>query len=125
MALQELGKEQFVSIESFKRNGEGVKTPVWIVDQGDVLWAWTNDNSWKVKRIRNNGRARLAPCDSRGNVHGEWVEVKARVIDDRADEQAMRKLLKKKYGFMFNLFAFIGRVRGQAKSRVVLEFSAR
>lgn len=124
MVLDGLGKEQFVLIESFKRNGEGVKTPVWVVGRGDVLWAWTNDNSWKVRRIRHNGRARLAPCDSRGNVLGAWVDVSARVIDDVADELAMRKLLKQKYGWMFSLFAFVGRVRGQASGRVVLEFSA-
>ncbi len=50
-------------------NGTGVVTPVW-----GKLYVWTGADSWKVKRIRNNGRVRLVPSDARGNPEGEWEE---------------------------------------------------
>ena len=41
-------------------------------------------DSGKVKRLRNSSRARIAPCDARGNVKGEWRDATARIVDDAA-----------------------------------------
>jgi uncharacterized protein len=50
-----------------------------------------------VKRIQNNPKVRIVPCDMRGKPKGEWVEVKARILDERGAEVG-HKLLNKKYG---------------------------
>ena len=52
--FQDLADVSYVSIESFRRDGTGVKTPVWITSEDDKHYAWTAADSWKVKRIRNN-----------------------------------------------------------------------
>jgi hypothetical protein len=55
-------KQKYLNIETFRKNGEGVRTPVWFVQDGEVLYARTIANSGKVKRIRNNGQVKIAPC---------------------------------------------------------------
>jgi uncharacterized protein len=64
--------QQYLNLETFRRNGKGVPTPVWFVEAGGKLYVRTIANSGKIKRIRNNEQTRIAPCDSRGNLLGEW-----------------------------------------------------
>ena len=64
MQLAEIGNPTYIVLETFRKSGEGVKTPVWVAAEDGKLYVWTVDNSGKVKRIRNNGRVRLAVSDS-------------------------------------------------------------
>ena len=66
--------QKYLSLETFRKNGEGVRTPIWFAAEKDggaaVLYIYTIADTGKVKRIRNNPRVRIAPCDMRGNVTG-------------------------------------------------------
>ena len=46
--------QQYLNLETFRKNGAAVKTPVWFVQDGDATFVRTLANSGKVKRIRNN-----------------------------------------------------------------------
>lgn len=81
MKLSELGDPKFIALETFRKDGQAVKTPVWTVARDGKLLVWTQGGSWKIRRIRNNGRVRVAQCDMRGNVEGPWVEGIATVSD--------------------------------------------
>jgi hypothetical protein len=72
-----------------------VATPVWVARQGDELVVYTARSSGKVKRLRNNSRVLLAPCDMRGRVTGDVVEGTARLQDDA--ESAI-SLIRREYG---------------------------
>lgn len=122
MTLSTLGAAQYIALETFRKNGVGVITPVWVAGENGSLFVWTDADSWKVKRIRNNGRVRLAPSDARGNPEGAWVEAKASVVDAPGDIKKIEKRLARKYGFMFHVFSFMGRLR-RAK-RVGIEITA-
>lgn len=95
---------KYISLETFKKSGEGVKTPVWfaadpavdISGDGARLYIYTIGNTGKVKRIRNNGRVRIAPCTIKGLPLGEPVDAKAEIVTGEVASQAM-KLLNKKY----------------------------
>ena len=88
--------EKYISIESFKRNGDGVKTPVWFVLHNGIFYVYTEADSWKVKRIRNNPRVRVAVCNVRGTVKGPWLDATASIIE--GDERRMADaLLDRKY----------------------------
>ena len=94
--LASFDREKYISIESFKKNGEGVKTPVWFVLQDGVFYVYTEADSWKVKRIRNNPRVRVAACTVRGTVKGPWLDARASIIE--GDERRMADtLLDRKY----------------------------
>src|SRR6516164_11841717 len=71
-SLQELAAERYVSLVSFRRNGNGVPTPIWVAACDGKLYAVTNGTSVKMKRLKANDRIRLAACDARGKVRGNW-----------------------------------------------------
>lgn len=95
--------QKYLNLESFKKNGQGVKTPVWFaaesfpLDSSEAkLYVYTIGMSGKVKRIRNNPQVKIAPCDMRGNVSGEWVPARAEILSG-AEAQRGMQLLNKKY----------------------------
>ena len=77
MTLKQFEKQQYLNIETFRKNGQGVKTPVWFVQDGEALQVWTQAGSGKAKRIRNNGTVRVAPSTGSGEPTGEWVDARA------------------------------------------------
>jgi hypothetical protein len=109
--MSTLRNGKYISLETFRKNGVGVKTPVWFaVAPDDTFYVYTEDNSGKVKRIRNNPRVRVAPCDIRGNVAGEFVEASARLLKEGEPEyNAANKILNQKYWLkrLFDLASFL------------------
>jgi len=91
----------------FEKKGLGVRTPVWFAasaaispDSSEVilviLYVYTIGNSGKVKRIRNNPRVRIAPCNMRGGLRGDWVDARAEILQGEEAAKGMR-LLNRKY----------------------------
>src|ERR1700756_522499 len=77
--------KKYINLETFRKNGQGVRTPVWFAgepEQGvpEKLYAYSTGDSGKAKRIRNNPRLRVAPCDVRGKLLGEWIDARAEVV---------------------------------------------
>jgi uncharacterized protein len=108
--LEQFGDHKYMSLETFKKNGQGVRTPVWFVLHNDALYVYTEADSWKVRRIRNNPRVRVALCNFRGNIRGEWVDATASLVD--GDERlAADKLLNRKYLLkaIFNVLSRLNR----------------
>lgn len=99
-----LEKSKYLNLETFKKTGEGVRTPIWfaaepaasLASSGAKLYVYTVAGTGKVKRIRNNGRVRIAPCDMRGNVLGEWIDAHAEFVTGQEAAHGMQ-LLNKKY----------------------------
>lgn len=123
MKLTDLNDPQYVALETFKKNGDAVNTPVWVIEENTNLYVWTPADSWKVKRIRNNPRVRLAISDSRGNPTGEWMEAQAKVVDDPAAEPKIRNQLVKKYGLFARLIRVYNALFQRGKTAAVLEIS--
>jgi PPOX class probable F420-dependent enzyme len=96
--------QKYLSLETFKKSGEGVKTPVWfaadpvrdLAGNEAQLYIYTIGNTGKVKRIRNNGRVSIAPCTIKGVPLGEWMNASVEIITGDESARAM-KLLNKKY----------------------------
>ena len=123
MQLVDIGNPTYIVLETFRKSGEGVKTPVWVAAEGGKLYVWTVDNSGKVKRIRNNGRVRLAVSDSRGNPKSDWVEAQARVLAGAADAAKQEARISAKYGLQFKLFTLMSKFRRDATPHVAIEIS--
>jgi uncharacterized protein len=125
MGFGKFRDHKYISLETFKKNGESVKTPVWFAadpasdlsGEGARLYMYTIGNTGKVKRIRNNPRVKIAPCTYKGELLGEWSDAKAEIITGDIASQAM-KLLNKKYfplKQILSFFAFFSR-----RERVVM-----
>lgn len=107
-SLAQFDRQKYLNLETFRKSGVGVKTPVWFVEQDGVLYVRTVADSGKVKRIRNNGQVRIVPCKSRGEALGEWAEARAELVNADKAEQ-VNSLLKRKYGLLKSMFDLMGR----------------
>jgi len=105
--LQQFTKQSYLNLETFRKNGEGVKTPVWFWEDGGVLYVRTIDGSGKVKRARRNPQVRVVPCKVDGTPIGEWVSGEARFLVE-AEAERVNRGLKKKYGLMKTFFDLMG-----------------
>jgi PPOX class probable F420-dependent enzyme len=65
---------EFVLLTTFRKSGVGVPTAMWFANEQGTLYMVTGRTSGKIKRIRNNSRVLLAPCDLIGNVLGPEIE---------------------------------------------------
>ncbi len=75
--------------------------------------------SGKLKRIRNNPRVKVAPCNMRGDVRGEWVEARAEILTGAEAELGMR-LLNKKYVPWKQLLDFFAKFRKRERTVFVI-----
>jgi hypothetical protein len=115
----QFGGQKYISLETFKKNGQGVKTPVWFVLHQNALYAYTEADSWKVKRIRNNPRARVAVCNIRGDIKGPWLDARTSLVE--GDERlAADKLLDRKY-FLKKIFNFLTRINRHKRAMIKIE----
>ena len=95
---------KYLSLETFKKSGEAVRTPLWFADDPSVnldssaakIFIYTIGDTAKVKRMRNNPRVKIAPCDMRGNILGPWVDARAEFLTGEEATRGMG-LLDKKY----------------------------
>jgi PPOX class probable F420-dependent enzyme len=119
-ALAQFAKAKYLNLETFRKSGVGVRTPVWFAQDGTVFYVYSTPDSGKVKRIRNNPKVRVAPCDFRGNLRGAWVDGRARLCG--ADEAAHgQELLRKKYGWLKIIGDFFSRLRRHTQAVIAIE----
>ena len=91
--------QKYLNLESVKRDGTPVQTPVWFAEEHGILYVYTLANAGKVKRIRRDPRIRIAPCTMRGTVTGPWAEAEATIVDATTAAHG-HALLRHKYGWM-------------------------
>ncbi len=114
--------KSFLNLETFRRNGQGVKTPVWFTQDGTTIYVRTVANSGKVKRVRNNAAVRIVPCDAGGTPSGKWVAAKAVEVTDEATAKRVAALLEKKYGAVqVRLFAALTALRREKYTVLKIE----
>ncbi|WP_106850515.1 PPOX class F420-dependent oxidoreductase [Blastococcus sp. Marseille-P5729] len=107
-------KARYVSLETYRKDGSAVRTPVWIAPDkeapGDRLVVWTVSDSWKVKRIRRTPAVRIAPCTVRGQITGDWVAAHAELLTASQSAIAAR-WLHAKYGIQSRVAVALSRLR--------------
>lgn len=107
-----LEEEQYISLTTFRRNGNAVPTPVWFLQRDGKIFVKTSSITGKVKRIRHNEHVTFAACDARGAVHGDVYHGKAQLHDgSSALAQEIDAAMTKKYGLFKRVIDFMGRFR--------------
>jgi uncharacterized protein len=100
--------EKYVLLTTFRKNGEAVATPIWIVGMPDGTAGFTTEvDAGKVKRIRNNASVTLQPCSLRGRVEpgSAVVNATAEVLLDR-DARPIKTAIHRKYRMVMFLLTF-------------------
>jgi uncharacterized protein len=96
--FEQLADQKHLNFETFRKNGESMKTPVWFVQDGGTIYVRTIENSGKVKRVHRNPGVNIAPCEMDGQVIGAWIPAKAKEVKSLEIEQMVDRLLTEKYG---------------------------
>jgi uncharacterized protein len=118
--ISQFADQKYLNLETYRKNGNAVATPVWFAEDAGVLYIYSLANAGKVKRIRNNPRVRVMPCDMRGKPRGEWVEARARILDAAGAERAHR-LLDKKYGWMKKIGSLYSKLMKRERAAIAIE----
>ena len=117
-ALVQFASAKYISLETFRKTGVGVRTPVWFAADPaapQTFFIYSEADAGKVKRIRNNAHVRVAPCDIRGNLRGDFVDAQARIIEG-AEASKAQELLRRKYGWMKRIGDFFSRLMGHKQT---------
>jgi len=116
--LLSLGSEDFVSLTTFRRSGEGVPTTVWVVRDDDHLLVTTPGGSGKVKRLRHDPRVTVRPSTRSGKVaDGAPTSVgTAELSSDEAVAARANALFRAKYGWQFRIALWFER-RGEKRGK--------
>jgi PPOX class probable F420-dependent enzyme len=95
---------EFIRLITLRKNGVAVPTAMWFAHDQGKLYMVTSATAGKIKRIRNNGRVLLAPCDVGGKVLGEQIEAYAHELPPDQHEYA-NTLLATRYGEQYEMSA--------------------
>ena len=103
--------QKYVNLETYKKDGTPVRTPVWFMIDGDIVYVVTREKTGKVKRLKNNQNIRIVPCSFKGKPESEWIKGIAQNVTGEEAEKAI-KLRKKKYGFSARLTGLFSSQKG-------------
>ena len=103
---------KYCLLVTYKRSGQAVPTPVWFGLGDGRLYVRSDADAAKVKRIRNDPRARVGPCTARGKPLGPPAEGRARVLDERSEIAAAEAALEANYGLGRRLYERAGGALG-------------
>lgn len=120
-AITALDRESYISLATFRRDGRAVETPVWFAARAGRIYVFSEARAGKMKRLRNDSRVRIAPCNVRGRVHGAWLSGHGRRVEAAAVEARAYDALLAKYGWQMRLANFVSRLAGRIEGRAVIE----
>jgi PPOX class probable F420-dependent enzyme len=123
VTFADIAKSDYILLTTFTKDGRAKPTPIWAAPDGDRLLVITAEKSWKVKRIRNTPRVRLAICDMRGNVKSEEIDATATILD-KSQTGEVYDAIGKRYGLLGKTFNVFSKLRGGMKNNVGLELKA-
>lgn len=112
---------RYVNLATFRRDGREVRTPVWIAAVDGHYYVFSETRAGKTKRIRANGRARLAPCTVQGRITGEWFEATARLVNEPAVVARAYAALRAKYGWQMRIIDWMSKLSGRYDARAIIE----
>jgi PPOX class probable F420-dependent enzyme len=84
--LAELSHHHDMALQTRKRDGSWVTTPVNPLVEDEHVFFRTWDTSGKAKRLRNFTEVRFAPSTARGRPTGAWMRGRATLLE--GDEAA-------------------------------------
>ena len=94
--LQPFGRQRTILLQTRKRDGSWVGTPVSIAVQADRAYFRTYATAGKPKRLRNFPDVRFSPANFRGKPTGPTFRARARLLDG-TDARTAARLLRRKY----------------------------
>lgn len=114
-----LNDHLYMSLTTYRKNGEAVPTPVWFARVGERLFVMTQGRSGKVKRLAHNSQVMVAPCTVNGMLLGSAIDATGEVISQPERIALADGALSAKYGVEKARFDAMG-----TSGRVYIEIRA-
>jgi uncharacterized protein len=111
--MSELSDARYISLTTYKRDGNGVATPVWIARSDSTYLFTTGDKAWKTRRLLNNPSVTVQVSDLRGRVAPgatTYTGTGAVKLEPEAVAAAERAITQK-YGWQFKATKAVDRVK--------------
>jgi PPOX class probable F420-dependent enzyme len=108
-----LADEKYIALTTFRRNGDPVSTPVWVVPVSDGrIGFWTAMGTGKTKRLGNDPRAAVQPCDVRGRTKPGTAAVTgtAEMVQSGRLFDEVQARVREKYGLMTRITGLLARL---------------
>ena len=102
--------KKYINLQTFKKNGEIVSTPVLFVLKNNEIFFRSDADSGKVKRIRNNNNIKASICDIRGNIKGQTYTGIAN-FQDKSRYNEINSLFDKKYSLVSPILKIVYKLR--------------
>lgn len=118
MSIEKLAmfeEQKYLCLETYKKNGQGVQTPVWFVISDGVIYVATAESSGKIKRLTNNKSVKIAPSNYKGGPKGNWVDGQA-FFGNKSELNLTMSLRNKKYGLVSKIIGMFVSRRGKIVS---------
>lgn len=109
---------KYISLVTFRKSGVAVPTPVWLIEEGGLIYIRTDPKSGKAKRIRGTPKVQIAPSDMRGKTLGPYVDGEAHFVEGN-DAVRIGTLIKSRYGASGRLVDFVNGLRGRHATAVI------
>ncbi len=113
-----IGDEKYISFTTYRRSGEPVSTPTWVVPLADGrVGFWTAMGTGKTKRLHHDPRVALAPCDVRGRVAADALSRHgtAEMVQSGPLFEEVQRLVRAKYGLMTKATKLLARLGPQGR----------
>ncbi len=110
--LDDIKSEKYISVETFRKDGTSVKTPVWFTIKDNLIYVVTRDQTGKVKRLKNNNKVKIATCNIKGKISGKWFSGTVEILEEQETKDAVKRR-DKKYGFFSKMARFLTKNKGE------------
>ena len=120
-----LDDARYFSLATFRKNGDAVETPVWFAEgaAAGAYFVFSAGAAGKVKRLRRSDAARVAVCDVRGKLLGDWLPARAELVVEQGAVAEALSALRRKYGLQMWLTDWMSRLSGRFNQRTYIKVS--
>ncbi len=115
--MSTIAAEKYVRLTTFTQDGRRKETPVWIADLGDGRVGFTtDDDTWKVKRIKKTPAVELVACNMKGvaTEGAATVTGTAEVVSGDA-YRPVAAAVKAKYGVQYRVIDLFSKISRRVK----------
>jgi hypothetical protein len=120
--LTQLQKGKYISLKTYRKNGEGVASALWFVEENLKFVVCTGVDSFKVRRIKNNSEVQIASSNMSGKTKSNFIDAEARILTTDEIEPIIM-LFRNKY-HIFRLWSYLkNRKKEEEEKQIYIEIT--
>lgn len=112
MTMLQPDDARYILFTTFKRDGTGVSSPVWITGSAGTYTFTTGDRAWKTRRLLRNPAVEVRACGVRGRVKPNTALFRGNgeVLTTPDAVRTAEAALAAKYGWQFRASKVVDRL---------------